>query len=245
MRNMLTDLALSRAPIRSPSAEHPETRIDCPLLGVNSEAFMYWEDNFAKAMSVVKESAFHSASAPGSPSPSSPKPTTVDNPDPSHSSYLLTVKGTVHLSQSDFALLYPHIISFSLHSTVTPHKAIEVNIRASLEFLRRVLPERIAAVERASKSASLLDVKMLEELPTSGKPIHDKHLAVRVRRPSRALLVLRGKLNPYHIYRKAKHEQKLEVSADDIWMHFAPGGLEPDQEDIEANSADKEEVEQV
>ena len=55
-----------------------------PVLAINSEAFMYWESNFDVVHHVAKEAMDQDAPA-----------------------WVLTVKGTIHISQSDFALLYP------------------------------------------------------------------------------------------------------------------------------------------
>ncbi|EAT81231.2 hypothetical protein SNOG_11523 [Parastagonospora nodorum SN15] len=92
------------APIRPP-AEDPKHRIHLPILGINSEAFMYWQSNFDAVHSLMEEASEH-----GSPA------------------YLLTVRGSVHISQSDFSILYRHIASFFLKATVHPNRAIDLNI---------------------------------------------------------------------------------------------------------------------
>jgi len=68
-----------------PPESEPRHRINAPLLGINSEAFMYWSDNFRAAVRVCDEAKMHGSLA-----------------------WLLTVRGTVHISQSDFCILYPH-----------------------------------------------------------------------------------------------------------------------------------------
>ena len=186
---------------------------------------MYWEDNFTMAMSLVKESALYSTSGP---TENSETPHPRREPDAHHHSYLLTVPGTVHISQSDFPLLYPHIVSTVMHSTMEPHRAIEINIRASLEFLQRVLPERISAVERASKSAGLLDAEILDEMPTQGKPLRPNHLALRIRRPNRFVASIKQHLEPLLKNQWNKEEShSIDISKRDIWVHFAPG--KPDE----------------
>jgi platelet-activating factor acetylhydrolase len=94
----------NRAPIKPP-AEDPKHRIHLPILGINSEAFMYWQSNFDAVKSLMEEASEH-----GSPA------------------YLLTVRGSVHISQSDFSILYQHISSFFLKATVHPNRAIDLNI---------------------------------------------------------------------------------------------------------------------
>lgn len=75
----------------NPPESEPRHRITAPLLGMNSEALMYWSENFRAATRVCDEAKMHGSLA-----------------------WLLTVRGTVHISQSDFAILYPHIASMTL-----------------------------------------------------------------------------------------------------------------------------------
>jgi platelet-activating factor acetylhydrolase len=57
---------------------------------------MYWQSNFDAVMSLMQE-----ATEQGAPA------------------FLCTVRGSVHLSQSDFSLLYPHLCSLFLKATGT------------------------------------------------------------------------------------------------------------------------------
>ena len=43
----------------SPPELDPKHRIRCPLLGINSEAFMYWPDNFNIAKAICEEVRQH------------------------------------------------------------------------------------------------------------------------------------------------------------------------------------------
>jgi len=70
---------------------------------------MYWPDNFESVMSLCKEAK-----------------------DQDTLCWLMTVRGSVHVSQSDFSLLYPKISSLLLKMTVNPQRAIDLNINASL-----------------------------------------------------------------------------------------------------------------
>jgi platelet-activating factor acetylhydrolase len=56
--------------------------------------------------------------------------------------WLMTVRGSVHISQSDFSILYPWIASVLLKMTVNPRRAIDLNLNASLEFLKQVMVGR-------------------------------------------------------------------------------------------------------
>jgi platelet-activating factor acetylhydrolase len=93
------------APIKPPE-DDPAHRIHIPILGINSEAFMYWQANFDAVMSLMNEAKEQEAPA-----------------------VLCTVRGSVHISQSDFSILYKNITSFFFKATVNPQRAIDLNIR--------------------------------------------------------------------------------------------------------------------
>ena len=59
--------------------------------------------------------------------------------------WLMTVLGLVHIPQSDVSL-YPRLAPFVFNMIVNPRRAIDLNIEASLEFLKCVVPARIAAM---------------------------------------------------------------------------------------------------
>lgn len=134
--------------------DNPNHRIHVPLLGTNSEAFMYWPDNSAVAKEVMRE-----AREQGVPA------------------WLLTVRGTVHISQSDFCILYPRIVSTVMKMTMNPIRAIDLNIDASLDFLSRVLPDIPTqpfpfrrTLGTSSTAKRLLDLPVLTEMPTEHEP---------------------------------------------------------------------------
>ncbi|KAK5009887.1 hypothetical protein LTR60_005086, partial [Cryomyces antarcticus] len=86
------------AAVHSPDHQ-PNHRINRPLLGINSEAFMYWQSNFDAVRSLVEESSEHDALA-----------------------WLLTVRGTIYVSQSDFSILYPNVCALFLKMTADPKR---------------------------------------------------------------------------------------------------------------------------
>jgi platelet-activating factor acetylhydrolase len=146
------------APIKPP-AEDPRHRIHLPLLGISSEAFMYWEKNWDSTMSLMKETSEHGAPA-----------------------YLLTVRGSVHISQSDFSILYKHVVSFFLKATVHPQRAIDLNVSTSLEFLRLVTPAKgggKSIIDRCMTDEHLLETPTMEDMPTEHRP-NDEWIAARL-----------------------------------------------------------------
>ena len=196
-----------------PPENEPQHRIQTPLLGISSEAFMYWPDNFESIMSLCKEAKDQHALV-----------------------WLMTVRGSVHISQSDFSLLYPRLASLLLKMTVNPRRAIDLNINASLEFLKLVMPARISAMNRGTNE-HLLEISTLEKLPQEHRP-DDKYTAIRLQIPHE----LRIRLTPQWVRRYIRNQRrKSRVDklakdpqghvlegledfelGDEVWMHVAP-----------------------
>jgi platelet-activating factor acetylhydrolase len=112
-------------------------RIRVPLLGINSEAFMYWPGNFNAAWAICEEVRQRGSLC-----------------------WLMTAKGTVHISQSDFCILYPHTANTVLKKTTMEHtRAIDFDVGASHDFSSRVLPlkdmpfHRLKAGEEPARSS--------------------------------------------------------------------------------------------
>jgi platelet-activating factor acetylhydrolase len=213
-----------------PPEEEPGHRIHTPWLGINSEAFMYWPDNFKSIMSLCREAK-----------------------EQNQIVWLMTVRGSVHISQSDFSVLYPRLSSLLLKMTVNPRRAIDLNVNASLEFLKTVMPARMSQMNRGTNE-HLLQVSTLDKLPSLHRP-EKRWTAVRLRIPHE----LRIRLTPHWVRRytrrKAQRERNLPRDltgkplkgledleiGEEVWMHVAPTaeelerwGLEPKRE-LETN----------
>ncbi|KAF2853602.1 hypothetical protein T440DRAFT_311972 [Plenodomus tracheiphilus IPT5] len=187
------------APIKPP-AEDPKHRINLPLLSISSEAFMYWEKNWNAIMSLMKEASEH-----GAPS------------------YLLTVRGSVHISQSDFSIMYRHVTSFFLKATVHPQRAIDLNISTSLEFLRLVIPSiggGKAIIDRCLTDEKILETPLLGEVPTDHRP-DDQWIAARLRveHEFRKRIAASAQRK---FKRKTKSNAEGYNTADEIWCHYKP-----------------------
>ncbi|KAF2268241.1 hypothetical protein CC78DRAFT_455457 [Lojkania enalia] len=188
------------APIKPPK-EDPRHRIHLPILGINSEAFMYWQANFDAVMSLMKE-----AKEQGAPA------------------FLCTVRGSIHVSQSDFSLLFPHLCSFALKATVNPKRAIDLNISASLEFLRDVTEGAgKSIIERCLTDEGLFQTEVLEVVPDEHKPTKAEWVGGKLEIPHDTRKRLRGKFQ-----RKMKRKRKGAIyePGDEIWMHFKPDPAE-------------------
>jgi len=172
-----------------------DRKISCPLLGINSEAFMYWEQNFKTASGIALEAEEAGAL-----------------------SWLMTVRGTVHISQSDFHILFPKICRVILGATAKPQRAISLNVNASLEFLRHVMPDRMSQMNRG-EDEGVLKTSTIRKMPTEHRP-KDKWIGVRLAGKAPADLT-RG-LTRGMRKRGDKKKGKDGNIQDEMWMHLAP-----------------------
>lgn len=189
-----------------PAAEdaNAEHRIRAPIIAINSEAFTYWPRNFDLVESLVREAQEGPVSAPA---------------------WLMTLRGTVHVSQSDFSLLYPNMCSLFLKAVANPRRALDLNINASLEFLSHVLPGDLAKVNRAYKNENLLECEIspLSRIPSFAlhKP-DEKYLAMRLEIRHEWLYRISPKL-----FRKLKRwdnkrHDRDDDTGDEVWLHMKP-----------------------
>lgn len=187
-----------------PADGEPQHRINAPILAINSEAFTYWPSNFQLVESLVEEAQ--------------------TEPDPCPS-WLLTLRGTVHVSQSDFSLLYPHVCSSFLKMVANPRRALDLNINASLEFLSQILPTDLAQVNRAYRNEQLLEAKLcpLDRIPSAAmhKP-KEKWIAARLRIDHEWVYRISPKL-----FRRLKRWEMQRKgyppeTEDEVWLHIRP-----------------------
>ena len=187
-------------------------RINCPLLAINSEAFSYWKSNFDLVHDLAMEARSHNALA-----------------------WLMTVRGTVHVSPSDFPILYPHLTSFALKMTANPRRALDINVNATLEFLNMVLPERLTQANPTMRSENFLELPPLgsKKVPTEqSRQPDDQWIAARLRIPHE----VRYRLTPEFDKLKFKRERQRKIDqhhahrssqhGEEIWMHVAPARQE-------------------
>lgn len=185
--------------------EDDKHRISAPLIAINSEAFTYWPSNFKLVESIVKE--------------------TQDEPEPCPA-WLMTLRGTVHVSQSDFSLLYPNVCSIFLKMVANPRRALDLNINASLEFLSHVLPKELAQVSRAYKNEEFLETELshLERIPSEAmhRPKKEKYLAARLQIRHEWIYRISPKLFRSLKRWKMKRQGHPPQPNDEIWLHSKP-----------------------
>ena len=136
--------------------------------------------------------------------------------------WLMTVRGTVHISQSDFCILYPHIANVVLKTTMEHTRAIDLNIDASLDFLSRVLPLKDMPFHRLRRDKNLLDLPCLDQMPTEHQP-SKKYMALRLKIEHETWKRVRGKT------RHRDWKKKLAAGQEEVWLHVKPSASETEQ----------------
>ena len=188
-----------------PADSDPEHRIKAPIIAINSEAFTYWPSNFELVEKLVKE-----AQAEPKPCPS----------------WLVTLRGTVHVSQSDFSLLYPNVCSIFLKMIANPRRALDLNINASLEFLSHVLPADLAKVNRAYKNEEILEAQLnpLERIPSEfkHKPKKDEYTAMRLRIRHEWIYRISPKFFRQMKRWNSQRKGHPPEPSDEVWVHVKP-----------------------
>ena len=138
--------------------------------------------------------------------------------------YLFTVRGSVHINQSDFSILYSHVSSFFMKATVNPERAIDLNVGASLEFLRLVTPDSgggKSIISRCMTNEHILKMPLTEETPDEHRP-DDQWIAARLRVDNQFKKRLASGLQ-----RKFKRNVRDSTGAgyktsDEMWCFFKP-----------------------
>ncbi|CAJ2500428.1 Uu.00g032810.m01.CDS01 [Anthostomella pinea] len=178
-----------------------------PILMINSEAFMHWPENFQRLDDIGREARDGGALC-----------------------WMLTIKGSAHLSQSDFALLYPHWISLLMKAVTDPRRAIYLTVNASMEFLKRVLPSE-QTVGNTWPDEGILRTEQLatNKLPSDYRP-EDKWVAARLKIPNefwvRSTSWFRRKRKMSGVATDANGNPLVGViqfeQGDEVWMHLSP-----------------------
>ena len=186
--------------------ETTHERLRKPILVINSEAFMYWPENFEKIVHVCKEAG-----------------------DRGIPCWNLTIRGSTHLSQSDFAILYFNWMSLFNKTMANGKRTIYLTVNASLEFLRKILPPE-QLVGTNSVEEGLLETKPqdADDLPQEHKP-NPKWIAARLKIPHEFRFRTIERLHrskASEVAKDAKGKPLVGVKkfplGDEIWMHCSP-----------------------
>lgn len=150
--------------------EDEQDHIGTPLLTMGSESFLYWEENLKLMFDLVRDTAKADQKV-----------------------WYFTIRGTFHLSFSDFGVLWPHLFKILFKTKIDPQRAIDVIINSSMEYFKHVMSERVSRWNRGT------DEKLLET------PISDKWRNIQ------------GKKNDWRSKMSYDSGDNRE-----IWMHLTP-----------------------
>ncbi|KAK0748256.1 platelet-activating factor acetylhydrolase, partial [Apiosordaria backusii] len=148
-------------------------RLRKPILSIGSEAFMYWTENFERV-----EQICHEARDGGVPC------------------WMTTIRGSTHLSQTDFAVLYPNWMSVLMKTIVNPKRAIYLTVHSALEFLKITLPPQQTRFKKSWADDQLLSkADPGVEVELDYRP-NDKWVAARLKIPHEFRLRLKSTVKP-------------------------------------------------
>lgn len=207
-----------------------EQHITKPLLSIGSEAFMHWKENFNRIEEICKEAKERNPLC-----------------------WMLTIRGSTHLSQTDFAVLYPKFMSLLLKTLVHPARAMYLNVVLTLEFLKIVLPPDQTKFNTSWVSEDFLKKRQQEAPITSDHKPDEKWTAARLKIDHEFRLRLTNWLTP-----KKKIPENVPTDAagkplvglknfggKEVWTHLSPDQAEVerhmDHEKLESDSANRPE----
>ncbi|GAB1310846.1 hypothetical protein MFIFM68171_01056 [Madurella fahalii] len=147
------------------------TSVQKPVLSIGSEAFMHWTENFDRVEQICDE-----ARAAGT------------------LCWMTTIRGSTHLSQTDFAVLYPNWMSLLMKTIVNPKRAMYLTVHSALEFLKVTLPPHQTGFTAAWADERLLTRADSETKVLSDHRPDDKWVAARLKIPNEFSLRLRSRL---------------------------------------------------
>ncbi|KAI0881523.1 platelet-activating factor acetylhydrolase, isoform II-domain-containing protein [Annulohypoxylon maeteangense] len=183
-----------------------------PLLAINSEAFMHWPENFERLSDIAREAKDGGAFC-----------------------WMMTIKGSTHLSQTDFAILYPRWMSIFMKTVVNPRRAVYLTVNSSLEFLSRVLPpESIAGNAWVNEGILQTRALIADELPLGHRP-DNKWMASRLRIPNELWIRTTHWFQPRSktsmVATDVKGRPLISLAnyapGSEVWMHVSPIREEP------------------
>ncbi|RKU48399.1 hypothetical protein DL546_009453 [Coniochaeta pulveracea] len=204
-----------------------EYRVRKPVVSIGSEAFMHWQENFDRVKDICREGLDNGAR-----------------------SWMMTIRGSTHLSQTDFAVLYPKWMSLLAKTMVNPRRALFLNVVTILEFLAKTLPPcQISRFQTAWPNEHVL------ETPTSDDKISfdfrpdDKWIAARLKLQNEFSLRFKYLIRRERRWRSRRQARKQVPRAkeaplagllewdSEIWMHIRPSEVEsPDESTLDSSA---------
>jgi platelet-activating factor acetylhydrolase len=186
--------------------DNPRETIKKPILSIGSEAFMHWRENFDRLVGIANEARENNALC-----------------------WMLTVRGSTHLSQTDFAMLYGKWMSLYMKTLVDPRRMLHLTIAASLEFLKIALPPE------QTKYNTWVDEEILKTADAPEEPDakvsldhrpDDKWIAVRLKLENELSVRTRKwvQRKTQKLFSRRRSDRTLVDwgEGNEIWMHFSP-----------------------
>ncbi|KAH8899444.1 hypothetical protein GQ53DRAFT_634513 [Thozetella sp. PMI_491] len=196
--------------------EDSERRVQKPVLSIGSEAFMHWKENYDRVEEVCREVRDQGALC-----------------------WMTTIRGSTHLSQTDFAVLYPNWMSLFMKTIVNPRRANHLTVRSALEFLTLTIPahEVKGLTIGWADEALLLCLEPETKVSFDHRP-NDKWIAARLKIENEFSLRLQNWLRRHH-----KHAGDVPTDAKgrplmgllnwgvghELWMHLSPDPADLDR----------------
>ncbi|KAH6847468.1 platelet-activating factor acetylhydrolase, isoform II-domain-containing protein [Chaetomium sp. MPI-CAGE-AT-0009] len=169
-----------------------------PVLSIGSEAFMHWAENFDCIEQVCNEARAADTL-----------------------SWMTTIRGSTHLSQTDFAVLYPNWMSLLIKTIVDPKRAIYLTVHSALEFLRLTLPATQTRFAEAWVDEQLLNGADSETQAVSDHRPDDKWVAARLKIPNEFSTRLRSMFQRDASLASARGLMN-QGPGNEIWCHQSP-----------------------
>ncbi|KAK3300856.1 platelet-activating factor acetylhydrolase, isoform II-domain-containing protein [Chaetomium fimeti] len=170
-----------------------------PVISIGSEAFMHWAENFDCIEQVCNEARAADTL-----------------------SWMTTIRGSTHLSQTDFAVLYPNWMSLLMKTIVDPKRAIYLTVHSALEFLRLTLPVTQSRFAEAWPDEQLLSSADSETEAVSDHRPDDKWVAARLKIPHEFSTRLRGMFQRDASLASPRGLMN-QGPGNEIWCHQSPG----------------------
>ncbi|KAK4157825.1 platelet-activating factor acetylhydrolase, isoform II-domain-containing protein [Chaetomidium leptoderma] len=164
-----------------------------PVLSVGSEAFMHWAENFDCVEQVCREAR-----------------------EAGTLSWMTTIRGSTHLSQTDFGVLYPNWMSLLMKTIVDPERAIYLTVSSALEFLKLTLPRTQTRFAEAWADERLLGNTDSETKVVSDHRPDDKWVAARLKIPNEFSMRLRSMFGWNAVL------GDNQGAGNEIWCHQSP-----------------------
>ncbi|KAB5549863.1 platelet-activating factor acetylhydrolase [Coniochaeta sp. 2T2.1] len=194
--------------------ENTGQRIRKPILSIGSEAFMHWQENFDRVENICREGL-----------------------DQGVLCWQMTIRGSTHLSQTDFAVLYPNWMALLAKTLVNPRRALFLTVTMILEFLQYTLPaEHRTRLETAWPNEHILETPSSDTKITFDHRPDDKWIAARLKIESEFSLRLSYWVRwrrRWRARRQARRAVPITSAAgaplgglitwdSEIWMHLRP-----------------------